>query len=299
MAKPPAARASLAPAERVSLRARCLYAVLLRGWAEVMKKKIQTTHQPFKSFAATDLFEISTQALAHPALKSAFTKRERDLIRKRLGSLSHYLVMEAGYRAEPLEILLWSLGFGTDTVPGGTMGKSVFKILQPVRDLSHAPLPLLAKPRLRSAAQLRHQQAICQAWAWRARMSVLPRTISLECLDEKAEDDSTAFLNDVIAARSAACHKQGIIPKLAKGDFAIDRRPFAVVFDEDMAPTPFYEQSSQERLRAINWVLKPRQDWHKASTRTPLGFTIPARFRGDSRFLNGYINPKDDSRWYY
>lgn len=285
-------------AERVSIRTRCLYAVLLRGWAEINKKKIDAGHQPFKSHSAQELFEISNRALTHPLLKTSFTKRERDLIATRLGSLPNFRIAEASYRAEPLEVLLWALGSGPSTIPGDQVGTRVFKLLLPTRDLSDSPHPLLNEPRLRTAKQLRLQQSICVAWAWRARLAVLPLTIALA---DETDDGSmfNAFYKSIIAKHTAKYAKRGIVKRIVGNDFAVGRRSFARAFDEAVRqPTPL-EQSSRERLRAINWVLKPAQNWHTTSTNTPLGFVLPKHFQGDMKFLqNHLLNPKDDSFWF-
>ncbi len=291
-------RRSPALAELISLRARCLYAVLLRGWAEINKKEIDAGHQPFKSHSPRQLFEISNQALAHPHLKTSFTKRERELIKKRLGSLPKFRIAEASYRAEPLEILLWALGSGPATIVGGGYGTSVFKLLTPENALCEPPLPILAKPNLRPLSQLRHQQAVCSAWTWRARVAVLPMTGGVS---EETDGDRNfdAFYRSVISDRTNKWRKSQVITKVVGNDFAVGRRSFARAAYELVFQPTFLEHTSRERLRAINWILDPKQEWHSTSTSTPLGFTLPERYRGDMKYVSNYMNPKDDSRWFY
>jgi hypothetical protein len=290
-------------AESVSLRLRCLYVLFLRVWAEAKKKKRGDDWGIKQDISGPDLYERCLAALKCEHLRGSFTGIERRVIATRLGGMPNYRMNEGWFRAEAIEVLAWALGKGRGLPSIDRRPSIAFTGLSIDRDLSAKPAAWLAQPALRPHQELVERQEFEQAWAWRARLALLRLTIAFHYADDldQAEIESKQldeFLDQVVAERTRKLKGRGWF-KPVRNDFPFGRRTFASVFDKDLSPGRSFEPLVNERLRAANWLLRPAQAWHSTSTRTPLGFTIPVKHRGDMQFLKKFLDPKDDSRWYY
>ncbi len=290
-------------AEVVALRARCLYLVVLRGWAEAKKKQKSgkprdaLDYDPLPTWSDKDLYSLVKDAAQQVPFKKGLTSSERKLVLARLGSLPNFRKRESTHRAEGVARLMWCLGNGPDLVAYSPFSDLAYKALDPARDLSASPLELFATPHLRPTAQIKRQQALDSAWLWRARIAILPMTVAIsgDALDDR-DKEVTEFFKALVAKRAAACAASGLFEPI-KDDFPVDKKPFQKAVDRLLSPDSV-ELIYRERVRALNWALDPTQNWHKTETPTPLGKVMPKWMMGEQPFLKYMMNPGGDARWY-
>jgi hypothetical protein len=286
------------PAVAVAIRIRCLAAHFFRGWAEA-KHAGNRQAVGISKLSARKLFVCSLAALDDPELRRALTSREKDAIGRPLGKLGQGRTAEAMFRAEPISILTWALGEGR--FPKQWLGDSglAYERFKP-DELAAGRMPrFLSEPRLRPRRELLKRRNYEYAWTWRVRLEGL-RLTSAIASDETGLDDAAGitelFKRQAAKAAKAAAAKGWFKP--IRDDFPLYRRPFARAFALSINPGRDFEAYANERLRAMNWVLKPELKWHRVSTATPLGFTLHRRMVDDAELLRMYLNPKDDSFWY-
>lgn len=250
---------------------------------------------------AAELLVLARTARARRELASAFTRYEKSIIDTPLGKLPQYKTFEGTLRSQPLDVLGWALGGAPWTYQWGQPAGFAYRRLRPQRLLTGDLPAFLASPKLRPRRELAERQKFEHSWAWRVRVAMLPLTIALagdeEHADEDLQKESDELLARAVARRAEFGRTRGWFTPIAH-DFPLGRKVFGRVFDA--CPSPMYfEYLANEGLRAANWLGDVDQPWRQTSTATPLGFVVPARLLDDRRFLEGYLNPRNDSRWYY
>lgn len=282
------------PAEVIAKRSLCLYAQMLRGFAEQKKRYPKESSSLSTRLSAQQLDELTKSALSAPRLQGAFLPREEKIISTKLGKLSGGMAWESSFRAEPLSVLLWGLSARRSTGNWERMSENAYKSLDPDAIARDGWETVLHAPKRRSLVEIRRMHRLAELFAWRARIAGIQLTVGLsDAWQESNDEHPCPLFTKAIEERAAAAKRAGLA-KTSRGDLVLSRQRFGDLHNLLPSPTAM-ENGFVERFRACTWLLAPETPWAKVDTATPIGFQLPSRFIGDKRFLKEFFTPSDDS----
>lgn len=232
--------ASAPTAQRVAYRQVCLSAEVLRGWAEVKKKRPKECGLR-TSLSAEEMRSVALWAVEQPGVAEELGKRERKLLESKLGVWKDFEIRRGTWRTEVLAVLAWAQKDLSKQAPWGEHSTAAAGALE--RALKSGGLVVAAKPKLRPAGELRKAREEAEAWYERQRFDML---ISGGCLTPAGK----ARVWTHLAAMLAAAAKQGV--KVVDGDLGVGSIAFDFVkTDWDWTHGAYTIPS---RLLAMRWL---------------------------------------------
>jgi hypothetical protein len=277
--------------EVIAVRACCLYAQMLRGLAEGMKKDPTLRKTLRTELEAKELSELAKQSLGSARLRKAFTPREKTMIEAKLGRLGWTKAREATYRAEPLSVLLWALNVPKSTSNWARLSDNAYRCLSPEMVAKSGWDTLLRGGVVRPVQELRRLRRIADLYAWRVRVEGVALT---DGVGDAWSDKKPAAVTAEVKKRAARA-KRKKLADVKNGDIAFANREFGKFYG-GLLDVMGLESAFIERLRACNWLLKPATPWRKVDVKTPIGVRLCKGDIGDARFFSYYFCPTDD-RW--
>lgn len=229
-------------------RALCLGALVMRSKFESIVRS--TTPQMLAVHE-----ELSTHLnmwLADAGLIASQSTREKPLISKALGSWNRQELIDSGWRANSLGVILWALSLFDEMPPWDRQ----FTPQETIRTLNlFAPIgAFLEKARLRSDDEIDRMRGLAALWHWRA---------DAKRRAEACDPQEAKQLADETKRAAAEADERGDIPELIDGDFPAFGKSYA-----DLSPEEYSEANSiaVERHHALNWLCGYSADWDLVPT---------------------------------
>ena len=269
-------------AEALARRARCLYAMYLRGCAE--RKLTQRGHGflPTCGGSAQDWLSLCDKAVRDPALVGSFSEAERSLMKIKGGKMRVFQGRYCVYCAHSLDMLAQALGAQEREVDSVELSY-IASTLTPEAVLGNDPPAWLASPQLISLGELHRLESITSAYAWRLRLHVLTLTVVFRESPHPFTPDKEKeeFVARVIAEGAERCAEVGLFLPI-RGDFPMGKYTFGEYISRKMVTASNVEAMTSQRVRAVRWMMDGQGDWDLTRGATPQEFTIPEHLRGSS-----------------
>lgn len=229
------------PPERVARRALILLALAMRG---LLDQDAGTPDEPQAEEMRADLV---TWLASDPDLQVETEDEELELLITPIGAADPQSIMNAVWRAEGAQVLLWALG--ARELPAHDAQEHPYEVAKAVGILGDAVSPLFDAPQLREIGELEQMQSKLLAIHWRLR-------------EHRAGDpfDFVAFAAD---NWFGGFDLEGIA--LAERDLAVGGAPLSQADPEHVELT---RSISVERHLAANWVIGAHPFYSRIGTPT-------------------------------
>lgn len=187
---------------------------------------------------------------------------EREFSAMRLGDLTEQSVIDASWREESLQVLLWSLGEISSLPHYDTqVDREIFAEVSPDQYAKFH-----AKARLRERSEIESQRDLAELWHWRSRTRQLsedgpPLTPSPEMLE-----NGLRSYDDIVRMTAGSAHSDGLIP-IADLDFQVLGKAYRDLTDHEWS---LVRSITMERHFALNWLCghAPNHAWDETPTDT-------------------------------
>jgi Domain of unknown function (DUF4272) len=188
---------------------------------------------------------------------------ERKYAKTPKAKMSNQQWLDACWRIESAQILMWALGLLT--------GMPAYDTQAGLIDLNVVPHENLGE--FIKSAQLRHQSEIDRArdlaelWHWRSRTRQLIEEGRPFPVDEQMKATGYHTFDDAVQIAAQKAHEDANIPAPINTDFPVNGKAY-----RDLTADEWSEVSSitRERHFALNWLCgyAPRNRWDKTPTNT-------------------------------
>jgi len=189
-------------------------------------------------------------------LRSKLTPGERAFFHG--DEISHRQRVDASWRLEAFQTLLWSLGLATLPHFDTMAERSILKSFPP--ENLRASLSAAA---LRPKATINKVRDVAELWHWRSRTREL-----IERGDSLAKNQQTATVrtfDDIVRLAVCKAHDDGVMPPPIDDDFPVLGKAYRSMSAEEWA---MVHSITRERHFAMNWLCgyAPRNQWDKTPT---------------------------------
>jgi len=193
--------------------------------------------------------------LSDVGIEPYLSDRERALMKKGIGTWNERELINASWRLESLNALLWALGLVDEMQPVDTSAeeKAALKaagLLKPIADFRE-------RAALRGGDEINKMRDVAELWHWRSRT----RTLMVEKRLEFSDED----MNGIIKMSAEQAHRDGVVPEPIDGDFPAFGKAYRDLDDDQFAHVT---SVSMERQYALNWVCGYSDDWDDVPTDT-------------------------------
>jgi len=235
-------------------RALCLGTLLMRANLEDKLRTGNVTPLP-SAQPASMLWEPVKSWLERYSVSAFLSPKEEDLLRKSVGSWSLQELVNSGWRAECLGVVLWALGEILN-MPSYDTQFSAPDLLQRL-PMARQPDEFVGRAKLRSSTDISKARDLAELWNWRARTTRVQKS--------QVNLPPGMTFQQIISNSARQAHKAGMIASPIDNDFPLHGKSFGKLSDEE------YENSSsicQERHFALNWLTGHSEDWDDTPTET-------------------------------
>ncbi len=171
--------------------------------------------------------------------------------------------MDASWRVECVQVLLWALGMIPEIPPYDQDCKPGMLKQVPGGSVS----AFAAGARLREAAAMGKARDLAEFWHWRSRT----RELIEKGTEFKATPEMKAAgmnsLDDIVRISAKAAFEKREIPQLIDGDFPAKGKAYRDLTDQEWSEV---KSITMERHFALNWLCgyAPNNDWDETPTDT-------------------------------
>jgi len=202
-----------------------------------------------------------------PALRAGLWRHlspaEKAFARTTLASMDRQAQMDAGWRIEALQALMWALGLVEALPPYDTQAPE--GLLTDLRDAEMRDFALSAS--LRPEAEVDRARDIAELWHWRSRTRQLIEEGRPLEPDEKMIEAGLRTFDDIVRMTAREASRDGMIPPAIDEDFPAKGKAY-----RDLTADEWSEVGSitVERHFALNWLCgyAPRNRWDDTPTDT-------------------------------
>jgi hypothetical protein len=190
-----------------------------------------------------------------------FTAWEREFAKTRPLTVSRQRHIEAMWRAEAAQVLMWALQLIPQLPsPDEQAGPGFLKSEQLGK-----PAAFLVSARLRTEREIAQAREIAELWYWRSRTEQLIRERSP--FPQQLTKQGFRSFQDLVRAAVTAAHQGGAVQLVVDGDFMVKGKAYSNLSPEELSEV---QSISLERHRGLNWLCgeSPANEWDSTPTDT-------------------------------
>jgi hypothetical protein len=188
---------------------------------------------------------------------------EREFANSTILTMSSQDQIDASWRAEAAQVLMWALSLITGlSAPETQASPDLLK-----SETLSRPVEFLASALLRPAREIDHAREVAELWHWRSRTEELIRDGRSLPSNENLIKQGIRSYHDIVRLAANAAHKRNEIHLVIASDFSVKGKAYAHLTPEEWSDV---RSISVERHRALNWLCgySPNNDWDSAPTDT-------------------------------
>jgi hypothetical protein len=245
----------LIAARKAAQRALCLAAIVTRAEFEyrLLERPSQKPQRQAEQQRHSD--DINTR-LKEESLWKEFSRRERELLSRRLGAWSEQEIADGQWRKEALCALAWALG-RLHPMPRFDQPADAKALLEAV-EFMKAAAPVVARAKLLPESELTGARNVAELWLWRARTSGFQRN------PRKYPPPSGKSYTDLIRQVADMAEEKGLFHSIDH-DFPVDSKAYAALSEDEVSQL---RSIASERLYALNWLCGYAENWDAVPTLT-------------------------------
>jgi hypothetical protein len=249
--------------QEVAQRTLCLGVMVIRAEYEISVK--ENNNKPNEKIEKSN--EQLVNLIQTENLMPSFSKREKVLIKKELGSWSNQDIADMFWRNQALAILLWAVSYLSEIRPydKGYLPIETWPILFfPINKefMSFVPLTktFYSHIHLRSLEEINKARETAQHWYWRAQTERIIKKGKIQGAE------GLTFL-EIIKMSAKDGYTRGWHGKPIKNDLPIHGKAYADLTEQEFSQT---KSLTKERYYALNWLAgySTKNNWDEVPTNT-------------------------------
>lgn len=255
-------------ASAVAGRVAILHAVVLDAMmapprdmlGEIMAAWTETDRQKFEADTKAKRDEFWPRL---GALRSQMSPWEREFAASTMVTMTQRQQLDASWRIESFQVLLWSLGRLSDLPAFDVQADQ--DILKGYADGSLEQF--LKKARLLPIEKVDRMRDLAETWHWRSRTrQIIEEGRVLKPSPQMVSAGLRTF-DDIIRLSAETAAKEGRIPDTMDGDFVAFGKPYRAMTAEEWS---IVRSITKERHFALNWLCgyAPANHWDETPTDT-------------------------------
>jgi hypothetical protein len=199
--------------------------------------------------------------LRRSGLSRGLSPQEKTLLRRTIVTMSHQQQVDATWRVEAAQTLMWALTLLPELPPHGEL--AVPEILKPDLD----PTEFIRAASLRAQTEIDRARDIAELWHWRSRTRQLIEEGRLFSSDDKVKAAGIYSYDDLVQIAAQKAHQDGSVGPLVNADFPVKGKAYRDLTTEEWTEVT---STTRERHFALNWLCgrAPRNRWDKTPTDT-------------------------------
>lgn len=228
---------------------------LFQHWSSEDRDKFVTEAEEnrekfWQSLRRTDLWE-------HVSL------RERDLAATTIVTMSLEHQVNASWRVEAAQVLMWSLGLIPHLPPYDTQADHDLLKQIPSDDIPH----FVSSGQLRKVSEIDRARADAELWHWRSRTRQLIEEGREFPANEQTRAAGFKSYDDIVRFTARKFMEDGHMPACIDDDFPAKGKPYRELNEEEWSEV---RSITIERHYALNWLCgyAPGNDWDNTPTDT-------------------------------
>jgi hypothetical protein len=252
--KEPGAAPRLSPPtqDEVSYRALCLRALQFRAVFEYAYRGNPDPDGELRADLRKRLVALNAWVSVE-GIDLHASATEGALLAKALGTWVEQELRDASWRNEAYGTVLWALG----QIPVIPPYDQQFEDTDQCIEWLEPATEVLARMRLRPAAEIARARKVAELWNWRARTTRLQH--------QQWRLAKRHNLPAVIRRAAHLAHEHGDLPPPMKDDFPAFGKPYARLSSKEHSEA---ESIATERHFALNWLCGYSEDWDSTPTDT-------------------------------
>jgi hypothetical protein len=245
----------LIAARKAAQRALCLAAIVTRAEFEyrLLERPAQKPQRQAEQQRHSD--QINSW-LKEESLWKELSRRERELLSRRLGDWSGQEIADGQWRKEALCALAWALG-RSKQMPRFNQPADAKDLLDAVEFMKPAA-GVVARAKLLPESEITGARNVAELWLWRARTSGFQRD------PKKYPPPSGVSYPDLIRQVADMAEEKGLFRSI-EHDFPVDGKAYAALPEDAVSEL---QSIASERLYALNWLCGYAENWDAVPTLT-------------------------------
>lgn len=203
------------------------------------------------------------QGLHTAGLGNELTAEEREYAASTPATMTPSQQINASWRMEAAQVLLWALGLLPALPPWGELADPAGLQAIPAED----PGTFIREAALRPAPEIDRAREMAEMWHWRSRTQQLVMAGEVLRPDARMKAAGLLSYDDIVREAAARSHRQGLIPLPMRDDFPVRGKAYRELTEEEWTEV---RSISFERHFALNWLTgrAPRNRWDRTPTPT-------------------------------
>lgn len=218
----------------------------------------------WQSFAADAQTRRETfwQRVREARLWPQLSPTELKLAQTTMVTMSHQQQVDASWRLESAQVLMWALGLIGELPAYDTRAEHDLLKQIPADDISG----FVSSAHLRTTAEIDQARDDAELWHWRSRTRQLIEEGQVLSADNKFKAAGITSFDDVVLFTAGKLAEEGRIPTIAD-DFAARGKAYRKLSDEEWSEV---RSITIERHFALNWLcgFAPNNEWDRTPTGT-------------------------------
>ena len=228
---------------------------LLKQWSPEDRRKFTAE--------AEDRREEFWQPLRDAGLWDCVSPRERELATTTIATMTAQQQVNASWRIEALQVLMWALGFTAHLPPYDTQASHDLLKEIPLGEMSR----LLSYAQLRGQSEIEQARSLAELWHWRSRTRQLIEECAEFPADEEAGTAGFGSFDDIVRFTACRLSEEGRIPPCIDQDFPARAKAYREMSAQEWSNV---RSVTVERHFALNWLCgyAPANEWDETTTDT-------------------------------
>ncbi len=189
---------------------------------------------------------------------------ERQLAATTMLTMSSRQQIDASWRMETAQVLMWALRLISELPPPDT--EADLNLLK--SEILSPPTNFLSSAVLRSQTEIDYARDVAELWHWRSRTEELIREPQpFPSHEEIFTKQGIRSYQDIVRLAARAAHERGDLHLVIRDDFPVKGKSYAELSPEEWSEV---QSISIERHHALNWLCgySPNNDWDTTPTDT-------------------------------
>ena len=196
-------------------------------------------------------------------LWNALTPREREYAQTTMCSMTQRQQVDAMWRVEAAQMLLWALSAIEEIPPFDTPADHEILKQHPGGSVTE----FIERAALRPRDEIEWARGIAELWHWRSRTRQLIERGDVPPVSEQLTDAGIGSFDDIVRMTARRAYNEHSLPACIDDDFPARGKAYRKLSDEEWSEV---RSITAERHFALNWLCghAPQNDWDQTPTDT-------------------------------